>query len=447
MEVLRKLKNMRSERHLALLALGARSKRRLALLALGTRSKRRLALLALGARSKCRFVLLALGTRSRRRLALLGLGALLLGLTVASLIPILSGRTSPPAYRRESAFRAFAQAEKHDALHWVPREHAAAKKLLDQGAFEYRRQAARFLPLRNFTDARQILAQSEQRSWDAANAALAAHSLAQERARKMLQQASEFVTIGRDFSILIPLSVYERTLLTRAQLSLDEAKVRYADGEYAVGLALAAEAESVASRVGAACSERAGRYADTSLVERWRRMVDETVAWSRRTGQAAIVVSKAAHSLTLYSNGVPRSRVRADIGRNSVADKTAAGDLATPEGKYRIVAKKDVGQSRYHRALLLDYPTPEDLEIFRRLRRSGKIRAREPGGQIEIHGEGGRSRDWTRGCVAIANPEMDALFRAVDVGTPVVIVGSHGDGGPFVELVERFRAAQSGVVP
>ncbi len=386
-------------------------------------------------------------TRSRRRLALIALGVLLLGLFVSSLIPILSGRTSPPAYSREAAFRAFVQAEKHAAPRWAPREHAAAKKLLDQGAFEYRRQAARFLPLRNFAEARQILAQSEQRAWDAANAALSAESSAKERTRERLQQASELVTIGRDFSILIPLSHYERTLLTRAQLSLDEAKVRYADGEYGAGLALAAEAESVASRVGSACSERAGRYADTSLVERWRRMVEETVAWSRRTGQAVIVVSKAAHSLTLYRNGTPRRSFRADIGRNSVANKTVAGDLATPEGKYRIVAKKDVGQSRYHRALLLDYPTPADLEVFRRLRRSGKIRASEPGGQIEIHGEGGRSKDWTRGCVAIANPEMDALFHAVDVGTPVVIVGSQGDGGPFVELVERFRAAQSGAVP
>ena len=50
------------------------------------------------------------------------------------------------------------------------------------------------------------------------------------------------------------------------------------------------------------------------------------------------------------------------------------------------------------------------------------------GGLIEIHGEGGRGRDWTRGCVALANPDIDDLFRHVEVGTPVTIVGSDEPG-------------------
>ena len=343
--------------------------------------------------------------------------------------------------------KAFAQAEKRGAARWAPREFAAAKKTLDQGLFEYRWQVSRFLPLRDFGTARLILTQAEQRSWEAARAAVAMRRSTKERAQDRLHHAEELVTIGRDFGILVPLSPYERTLLARAQLALNEAKQRITDGSYTTAEALATEAESLATRIGMACSDRAGRYADTGLVTRWRHMVDETVAWSRRTGQPAIVVSKAAHSLTLYRAGVAERRFRADIGSNTTADKTSAGDLATPEGKYKIVAKKDVGQSRYHRALLLDYPTAEDLEVFRKLRKAGRIRASQPGGQIEIHGEGGRQKDWTRGCVAIANAEMDDLFHQVTVGTPVVIVGSHGDGGPFVDLVERFRAARNGGTP
>lgn len=385
------------------------------------------------------------GKRSRRQGLLVSVALILLALSAASLVPIVSGRTSPPSYGRAAALRAFEEAEKRAARRWAPREHAAAKKALDQGLFEYRRQAGRFLPLRNFETARLILTQAEQRAWEAARAAVSARRTAKESAQAQLHEAEELVTIGRDFGILVPLTTYERTLLARAQLALYEAKQRILDGSFAAGETLAMEAESLATRIGTVCSERAGRYADSALIARWRHMVEETVAWSRRTGQPAIVVSKAAHSLTLYRAGVPKRSYRADIGRNSIAAKTAAGDLATPEGKYKIVAKKDVGQSRYHRALLLDYPTAADLEIFRKLRRSGQIRAREPGGQIEIHGEGGRQKDWTRGCVAIANAEMDDLFEQVGVGTPVVIVGSHGEGGPFAELVERFRAARGDV--
>ena len=385
--------------------------------------------------------------RSWRKILLWGLALLVVGLTAASLVPILSGRTSPPSYGRDAALRAYEQAEKRDARRWAPRELAAAKKTLDQGLFEYRRQASRFLPLRDFEEARLILSRAEQRAWEAARAAVATRRSQKDRAQEQLRQAEEMVLIGRDFGILVPLSPYERTLLARAQIALNEAKQRSHDGNYADARALAATAESLATRVGMASADRAGRYADTALVARWRRMVEETVAWSRRTGQPAIVVSKAAHSLTLYRGGVAKRKFHADIGRNTTADKTAAGDLATPEGKYKIVAKKDVGQSRYHRALLLDYPTAEDLEVFRKLRKAGHIRASEPGGQIEIHGEGGRQKDWTRGCVAIANTEMDDLFHQVGVGTPVVIVGSQGDGGPFVELVERFRAARNGVEP
>ena len=63
------------------------------------------------------------------------------------------------------------------------------------------------------------------------------------------------------------------------------------------------------------------------------------------------------------------------------------------------------------------------------------------GGLIEIHGEGGRGKDWTNGCVALVNEEMDDLFSKVDVGTPVTIVGADGNGGTFTKLVSIHRAA------
>ena len=73
---------------------------------------------------------------------------------------------------------------------------------------------------------------------------------------------------------------------------------------------------------------------------------------------------------------------------------------------------------------MINYPNDEDRKNFLEARQKGWIPRRSRlGGLIEIHGEGGRKEDWTLGCVALRNPDMDRLFEQVQVGTPVTIVG------------------------
>jgi murein L,D-transpeptidase YafK len=95
--------------------------------------------------------------------------------------------------------------------------------------------------------------------------------------------------------------------------------------------------------------------------------------------------------------------------------------------------------SDFFKALLIDYPNADDRAEFGRLRRSGEIPASARiGGLIEIHGGGGRQHDWTDGCVAVTNREIEDLFGLVSVGTPVTIVGSD-TYGPIAEFAERHR--------
>jgi murein L,D-transpeptidase YafK len=111
-----------------------------------------------------------------------------------------------------------------------------------------------------------------------------------------------------------------------------------------------------------------------------------------------------------------------DLGFNSGHDKNKKGDGATPEGMYRITKVMNV--SKYYKALKLNYPNQADREKFRMNKRAGLIAANASiGGLIEIHGSGGTARDWTDGCVAISNGDMDDLIKKVGVGTPVTIVG------------------------
>jgi murein L,D-transpeptidase YafK len=163
------------------------------------------------------------------------------------------------------------------------------------------------------------------------------------------------------------------------------------------------------------------RYTDKTLIEKWRRWVDEIAAESREKGTPAIVVSKIDRRLTIYKHGKPSKTYEIGIGRNGLSDKLLAGDGATPEGSYRVIKK--LSRSRYRKALLLNYPNDEDRREFLRLKKTGLIPKRAGmGGLIEIHGGG--EEGMTYGCVSLENRHMDEVFELVTLGTPVAIVGT-----------------------
>ena len=201
------------------------------------------------------------------------------------------------------------------------------------------------------------------------------------------------------------------------------------------------EADTVADGAVAAAS----RYVDAQRVQTWAYWVNETIEWSREEREPAIVVYKELHLLQLYVNGRLTESYTVDLGSNVLDRKVAAGDQATPEGRYRIVRRLDEGESRYYKALLLDYPNEADRQRLEEHRESGAVSASaRPGGLIEIHGEGGRGTNWTDGCVALANGDMDELFRRVKVDTPVTIVGGNGRGGIFSNLVRELAQSDTG---
>ncbi|HUO26003.1 MAG TPA: L,D-transpeptidase family protein [Candidatus Aquilonibacter sp.] len=134
-----------------------------------------------------------------------------------------------------------------------------------------------------------------------------------------------------------------------------------------------------------------------------------------------IVIVKSAHTMSLISGSRVLRTYKVALGRDPVGPKTRAGDHKTPEGDYVIDAKKS--QSKFHLALHISYPNEADRE--RGLRDNV-----DPGSDVEIHGLenglgwiGGLQRhfDWTDGCIAVTDHEMDEIWKAVSVGTPVEI--------------------------
>ena len=150
---------------------------------------------------------------------------------------------------------------------------------------------------------------------------------------------------------------------------------------------------------------------------------------------ARIRVEKAARRLTLFFGPVPARVFPIALGRAPVGPKRAEGDMKTPEGRYYICTKNE--KIKYRLSLGLSYPAAGDAVLaFSEGRidaatrdaivRAGQANGRPPwntplGGFIMIHG-GGASPDWTAGCVALNDEDIDTLFPLCPIGTEVEIL-------------------------
>jgi len=161
-----------------------------------------------------------------------------------------------------------------------------------------------------------------------------------------------------------------------------------------------------------------------------RCLAAPTAAWNYRTRQCGIAppgpvdriyVDKSEHWLAVYRRGAIIREFRVSLGRGGLAPKTRDGDSRVPEGLYTITDHNPA--SAYHLSLRIGYPTPEQSA-------AAAVQGIRPGGDIFIHGlPNGLERvgskhtryDWTAGCIALTNPEMEWLFAAVADGTPIEI--------------------------
>ena len=153
-------------------------------------------------------------------------------------------------------------------------------------------------------------------------------------------------------------------------------------------------------------------------------------AWNYRTRQCEaapagpvdrIYVDKSEHWMAVYRAGTIVREFRVSLGRGGLAPKARDGDSRVPEGMYTITDHNPA--SEYYRSLRIGYPTPYQAA-------AAAARGVRPGGDIFIHGlPNGLERvgskqqryDWTAGCIALTDPEMDWLFQAVPDGTPIEI--------------------------
>ena len=353
---------------------------------------------------------------------------------------VAAGKTTPPRFTRESAESARRALRAAHGDRWAPAASRSAERAFMDAALEWRRQETSFLVFRNYDDARRLFAQADDKLRQATRVAEEMRSDERGRAERAIAKARQIVGGTDAIADAIGLGRYEGMLLQKCKIGVDEADRLFKIEEYEKAAQRAELAALQSGRVIDRAAELVARFSDPQLVRKWRGMIDDTVAWSRRTGGTAFVVSKEAHEMTVYVRGRAVETLKVELGSNSVRDKLHAGDNATPEGRYKVVSK--IAASRYERALLLDYPNAEDRQRFAAARLHGELpRGVSPGGLIEVHGGGGRGKDWTNGCVAVTDREMDRVFARASVGTPVTIVGSDGAAGTFTNVVRMQKMA------
>lgn len=138
-----------------------------------------------------------------------------------------------------------------------------------------------------------------------------------------------------------------------------------------------------------------------------------------------VVVRKSQRQLELLSGGRVVRQYRVALGGAPVGHKYREGDQRTPEGSYKLNWRNP--NSNFYKAIHISYPSSKDRAASRQLGYSN------PGGMIMIHGlpnyiqsESMRqqyaNRDWTQGCIAVQNHEMDEIWSLVKDGTPIQIM-------------------------
>jgi murein L,D-transpeptidase YafK len=145
----------------------------------------------------------------------------------------------------------------------------------------------------------------------------------------------------------------------------------------------------------------------------------ESLAPDAKADRAVVVKSK--RTLTLLRHGKALKTYVVALGGEPVGPKTQQGDHKTPEGIY--VLDRRNSHSRFYKSIHISYPNATDRGRAARLHVP-------PGGDVFVHGlpngygwEGSnhRLKDWTDGCIAVTNQEMDEIWRAVPDGTPIEI--------------------------
>ncbi len=149
--------------------------------------------------------------------------------------------------------------------------------------------------------------------------------------------------------------------------------------------------------------------------------------YSSPEGTVYIIIDKSDYELHVYDDKGWYATYPVVFGSTSLDDKQMEGDKKTPEGNFKVISKKL--HAKWDRFIMLDYPTKESLEKFKERKQRGEIpKNATVGGGVGIHGtwphedyQVDKYKNWTNGCIALKNEDVEEIYAYIPVGTRVTI--------------------------
>jgi lipoprotein-anchoring transpeptidase ErfK/SrfK len=360
--------------------------------------------------------------RRRRWKVIITLAILAVVASIAITIAMIMAE-EPPMATYERARVALDQARKAEAERYASHLLRGAQARYEEARFAWQMENLKWSPRRDYSKTLSLALDVIRRAQLAEKKAIAVRDSLKSYTASNLTRVANEIQAFQSYYDDVPLKAAHRRSVTRCDVLVKESRTAYNRGDYikaASKVQLAGELMDQA----ASSSEKFIRDYMANLSQ-WRKWAKETVATSARQGGVAIVVDKMGRACKVYNSGRLVADYPVEFGPNWIGTKQSRGDKATPEGCYHIRKKKGEGQTKYHRALEIDYPNDADLKWFSEAKRRGELPASaRVGGIIEIHGAGGKGENWTEGCVALRNEDMEKLYALAVIGTPVTIVGA-----------------------
>jgi L,D-peptidoglycan transpeptidase YkuD (ErfK/YbiS/YcfS/YnhG family) len=347
----------------------------------------------------------------------------ILALVPVVIVLLVRFTPQPPEGEVEYARLILSRAASNDAAIYSQKLYGEARALYDSAMTNWEKENKRFIYFRNYE---RVASFAELSAKKAEQATKVSRNNATDLNIKLKQKLDSLNSLTNQINKIFtsyPLAPEIWNRISKGKMLLKESEVAYKKGQLVQANKKVTDSELLLTDSYEKAITHLKGYFDSFPV--WKKWADKTIRESRQNRSYSIIIDKYSRKCLVYFVGVKKFEYTVELGKNWVGDKRVKGDKATPEGMYKIIKKFGNNKTKYHKALLIDYPNQTDKEEFKQEIARGTLpRTAKIGSLIEIHGDGGRGVDWTEGCIALTDSEIDVVFKLANEGTPVTIVGS-----------------------
>ena len=331
-------------------------------------------------------------------------------------------RDKPPVEIIKQAREGISSAKTQQANIYAKSHLNKAIENYDSAMVYWEEENKRFFLFRNYETTLRFANESIKYSKKATdNASSSSKSLNTETEKILADVQAKIKSFQTKFNHL-PLNGIKHQF-NKGKLLANEAASAYKNGNLQVAKSKANQAKVIVDKTYKQAYTILSDYFEQ--YDKWNGWAAYAKHYSQKNDAVAVVIDKYSRECLVYSSGKVIQKFDVELGENWLGTKQYQGDKATPEGIYKVERKKERSSTKYYKALLINYPNEDDKVRFTKNKKNGVIANNSKiGNLIEIHGSGGNGADWTEGCVALTNKNMDILYSKCSVGTPIIIVGS-----------------------